>query len=145
MFGTKLHTCMKKIRKTTKAENKTNQNKKGQKMRQNKITKTTKQKIGLLVTIITITTSCATNNNHKKLALKIIKNNNVILKEIKKERKEKPVRPNVNKSRALIKAERRLITAINAVIISNNTLKKEFTKKSIKEANYGQNERHDYR
>ena len=54
-------------------------------MKQTNKTKRTKLKTTLLITIIAINTGCATNNPHKKVALKIIKNNNVILKEIKKE------------------------------------------------------------
>ena len=58
----------------------------------------------------------------------------MILKEIKKERKEKVIKPYINKAPELIKAERRLIIAINAVIKSNNSLKREFTKNNKLEA-----------
>ncbi|MFT6632824.1 MAG: hypothetical protein ACJAS4_002789 [Bacteriovoracaceae bacterium] len=102
-------------------------------MKQTNKTKPTKLKTALLITIIAINTGCATNNPHKKVALKIIKNNNVILKEIKKERKEKVIKPHINKTPELKKAERRLTIAINAVINSNNSLKREFTKNNKRE------------
>lgn len=119
-----------KIEKNSKTDNKL---KKGQKMKQNEKTKLTKLKLGLLITMTAITTSCATSNPHKKVALKIIKNNNVILEEIQKERKEKTIAPYIKDSPKLSQAERRLMSAINAVIKSNNSLKSEFTKNNKKE------------
>lgn len=129
-FGTKLHACMKKIPQTTKQQTKL---KKGQKMRQTKKTNYTKHKLTILLTIIAITTGCATNNRHKKIALKIIKNNNTILREIKKERSRKSIKPLIKKSPKLANAEKRLMMAINAVIESNETVKNEFKKKQRKE------------
>lgn len=119
-----------KIEKKSKTDNKL---KKDKKMKQNEKTKLTKLKLGLLIAMTAITTSCATNNPHKKVALKIIKNNNVILKEIQKERKEKTIAPYIKGSPKLSKAEGRLMSAINAVIKSNNSLKREFTKNNKKE------------
>ena len=68
----------------------------------------------------------------KKL-LKIVKNNNVILKQIKKERSSKTISPIIKDSPELLRAEKRLLTAINAIIESNDSLKKEFKTKNKKE------------
>lgn len=114
-------------------------------MKQTIKNKTTKQKIALLITIISITTSCSTNMHHKKIALKIIKNNNVILKEIQKERRQKIITSNIKGSPKLLTAERRLMTAINTVIKSNDSLKKEFSKKNKKEIENEREARSDYR
>ena len=102
-------------------------------MRQTKKTNYTKHKLTLLLAIIAITTGCATNNRHKKIALKIIKNNNAILKEIKKERSRDSIKPLIKKSPKLANAEKRLMMAINAVIESNETVKTEFKTKHRKE------------
>ena len=99
-------------------------------MRQSKQMKYTKQKIIILLTITAMTTGCATNNRHKKIALKII---NAILKEIKKERSRDSIRPLIKNSPKLANAERRLMMAINAVIKSNETVKTEFKTKHRKE------------
>ena len=139
--GATLHAC---IRKNRKKQQNRQQIKKGQKMKQNKKLKVTNLKLGLLITITAITTSCATNNPHKKVALKIIKNNNVILKEIQKERKEKAIAPYIKDSPKLSKAERRLMSAINAVIKSNDSLKREFTKNNKKEVQVERIRRTEY-
>tara|TARA_Y100000296_G_scaffold57566_1_gene66069 strand:- start:686 stop:1090 length:405 start_codon:yes stop_codon:yes gene_type:complete len=89
--------------------------------------------IALILTITAITTGCATNNRHKKTALKIIKNNNAILKEIKKERSRDTIKPLIKKSPKLANAEKRLMMAINAVIESNETVKTEFKTRHRKE------------
>lgn len=102
-------------------------------MRQNRKTNYTKHKLILLLTITAITTGCATNNRHKKIALKIIKNNNAILKEIKKERSRNSIKSLIKKSPKLANAEKRLMMAINAVIESNETVKTEFKTKHRKE------------
>ncbi|MDP7320961.1 MAG: hypothetical protein QF441_10155 [Bacteriovoracaceae bacterium] len=120
----------KKIAQTTKQLIKL---RKETKMRQSKQMKYTKQKIIILLTITAMTTGCATNNRHKKIALKIIKNNNAILKEIKKERSRDSIRPLIKNSPKLANAERRLMMAINAVIKSNETVKTEFKTKHRKE------------
>ena len=120
----------KKIAQTTKQLIKL---RKETKMRQSKQMKYTKQKIIILLTITAMTTGCATNNRHKKIALKIIKNNNAILKEIKKERSRDSIRPSIKNSPKLANAERRLMMAINAVIKSNETVKTEFKTKHRKE------------
>ena len=109
-------------------------------MRQSKQMKYTKQKIIILLTITAMTTGCATNNRHKKIALKIIKNNNAILKEIKKERSRNSIKSLIKKSPKLANAEKRLMMAINAVIESNETVKTEFKTKHRKEV---LNERRD--
>jgi hypothetical protein len=101
-------------------------------MKQNNKLKLTKLKLAILLTITTINISCATKNPHRKIALRIIKNNNMILKEIKKERIKIKITPNINNSPKLLNAEVRLITAINAVIRSNESLKKEFQKNNKK-------------
>lgn len=102
-------------------------------MQQNNKSNYTKHKLALILTITAITTGCATNNRHKKIALKIIKNNNAILKEIKKERSRDSIKPLIKKSPKLAKAEKRLMMAINAVIESNETVKTEFKTRHIKE------------
>tara|TARA_Y100001935_G_C17310344_1_gene515490 strand:+ start:859 stop:1245 length:387 start_codon:yes stop_codon:yes gene_type:complete len=106
---------------------------KEKKMRQTKKTKATKLKLTILIAMISITTGCATNSRHKRLALTIVKNNNVILKQIKKERSSKTISPIIKDSPELLRAEKRLLTAINAVIESNDSLKKEFKNKNKKE------------
>ena len=125
-----VHTCMKKIPQMTKTYLKLTKDKN---MRQTKKTKATKLKIAILITMISITTGCATNSRHKRLALKLVKNNNVILKQIKKERSSKKISPIIKDSPELLNAEKRLLTAINAVIDSNESLKKEFKRKTKKE------------
>jgi peptidoglycan hydrolase CwlO-like protein len=45
-----------------------------------------KTKIISIILMSTMISSCATKNAHKQTALKIIQNNNAILKEIKKDR-----------------------------------------------------------
>lgn len=110
-------------------------------MQQNRKTNYKKQKLALLLTIIAMTSSCATNNRHKKIALKIIQNNNTILKEIKKERSRDSIRPLIRKSPRLANAEKRLMMAINAVIESNETVKTEFKTRKKKEALNGRREK----
>lgn len=102
-------------------------------MRQIKQTKATKTKIAILITIISMTTGCATSSRHKRLALKIVKNNNVILKQIKHERSNEKIKSLIKESPELLIAEKRLLTAINAVIESNDSLKKEFKTQTKKE------------
>jgi hypothetical protein len=69
----------------------------------------TRIKLIILLATITMTTSCATNKRHKKIALKLVKNNNVILKEIKKERKEKIIVSHLKKSKDTIEAEKKTV------------------------------------
>lgn len=102
-------------------------------MRQIKQTKATKTKLTILIAIISMTTGCATSSRHKRLALKIVKNNNVILKQIKQERSSEKIKPLIKESSELLDAEKRLLTAINAVIDSNESLKKEFNTQTKKE------------
>ena len=102
-------------------------------MKQIRKMKYTKQKIVTIITIIAMTTSCATNNRHKKIALKIIQNNNTILNEIKQERSRESITPLIKQSPELANAEKRLMMAINAVIESNETVKSEFQTKQKKE------------
>lgn len=102
-------------------------------MRQIKQTKATKTKLTILIAIISMTTGCATSSRHKRLALKLVKNNNVILKQIKHERSSEKIKPLIKESPELLDAEKRLLTAINAVIDSNESLKKEFNTQTKKE------------
>jgi DNA-directed RNA polymerase subunit L len=105
-------------------------------MRQIKRSKATKTKLTILIAIISMTTGCATSSRHKRLALKIVKNNNVILKQIKHERSNEKIKPLIKESPELFDAEKRLLTAINAVIESNESLKKEFKTQIKKETEH---------
>ncbi|MBT4761074.1 MAG: hypothetical protein HOO06_05190 [Bdellovibrionaceae bacterium] len=126
-----VHTC------TTKQTPKYPQNKlnihKEQKMKKTKLKLIQKIKITTLLTITLTITSCATTNRPNKIALRMIKNNNVILKEIKRERSEPKLQKVIKTDEKLLTAEKRLLMALTAIIESNDSLKKRFIKKSIKE------------
>lgn len=85
-----------------------------------------KSKIITTTLIITMITSCASKNDHKRVALKLIKNNNAILYEIKKDRKKLQKNKRLSKNRNFKEKEKRLMTAINSIINANNSLTSEF-------------------
>ena len=126
-----VHTC------TTKHTQNNHKNKlnisKETKLKKNNKQTTQKLKTTALIAITLMITSCATTNQSNKIALRIIKNNNVILKEIKKERNDPKLINKVKSDLTLLTAERRLMMALDAIIESNDSLKKRFPKKSKKE------------
>ena len=79
--------------------------------------------------IITMITNCASKNDHKRVALKLIKNNNAILYEIKKDRKKLQKNKKLSINREFKEKEKRLMTAINSIINANNSLTNEFINK----------------
>ena len=99
----------------------------------NKLTQTTK--LITTLTIILITTSCATTKQSNKIALKMLENNNVILMELKKERNDPEIRKKIKSDKQLTESERRLRIALQAVIESNNSLKKRFKKRKKEGSN----------
>ena len=98
----------------------------------NKKNKTKLKTIALLATI-SIATSCASNKRHKKLALKITKNNYEIIQAIKNERKHKELEKLIKSNQDLYLAEKRLQMALDALQMSNDSLKSEFKTNHLKE------------
>lgn len=141
-----VHTCAyPKTKNTQTKKTDTNQNKELTKTKkilnhtkENKMTKTHNKttpklkKIILLTTALMIT-SCSTTNTSNKVALKLIENNNVIINQIKKERSNPKFKHNIIYNYEFYKAERRLMLALIAITKSNNSLKKQFTKRTSKE------------
>ncbi len=102
-------------------------------MKQNNNKTTTKLTKITIIAITLIITSCSTTNKSNKIALKMIENNNVILTQIKKERSALKFKHKLVYNIEMYKAERRLITALIAIKKSNDSLKKQFTKRISKE------------
>lgn len=98
-------------------------------MKTNVKKRATKSKIITTTLIIAMITSCASKNDHKQVALKLIKNNNTILYEIKKDRKKLKKNKKLSINRDFKEKEKRLMTAINSIINANNSLTNEFIKK----------------
>lgn len=98
-------------------------------MKKNTNKRTTKSKLITTTIMITMITSCASKNDHKRVALKLIKNNNAILYEIKKDRKKLEKNKKLSNNRDFKEKEKRLTTAINSIIDANNSLTNEFINK----------------
>ena len=102
-------------------------------MKQNTKPYLTKLKLASLLTLTLFITNCSTHTRHKRLALKLIKNNNVILNQVKEERETKLDQSIIKIDPALNEAEKRLMIALKAVINSNKSLEKEFSAVAKKE------------
>ena len=98
-------------------------------MKTNAKKRATKSKIITTTLIVTMITSCASKNDHKRVNLKLIKNSNAILYEIKKDRKKLQKNKKLSKNRDFKEKEKRLMAAINNIINANNSLTNEFINK----------------